>query len=257
MQVNINAGGDKAVLGSRIRQKTQEYNAFSKTCGIRAQMERVRVVGYDRSMSARVRTAMTPSSGESMIGGLNRFSALSGDLKERSRQVDMILDKYEFSHASKWSGTTNVLPKEKMSSAMGRKEWNCNITLRDDSSIKTTVHEHLHARSCSYFDPVVYANNKRIEEGAVELLAEEICRANGINYTETYQKWVSPLRSINSVAQIRETDFDFAKALIDVDLPSRYNWLRNAVDDYIATHTLSSDDLRALNISTNTMYGKE
>ena len=42
-----NAGGDKAVLGSQIRQKTQEYSAFSRACKIRPKMERVRVVGYD------------------------------------------------------------------------------------------------------------------------------------------------------------------------------------------------------------------
>ena len=31
----VNAGGDKAVLGSLIGQKTREYNAFSKACDIR------------------------------------------------------------------------------------------------------------------------------------------------------------------------------------------------------------------------------
>ena len=42
----VNAGGDKAAQGSRIRQRTQEYNAFSRACDIRAKAERRWVVGY-------------------------------------------------------------------------------------------------------------------------------------------------------------------------------------------------------------------
>lgn len=54
----VNAGGDKAVLGSLIRQKTQEYNAFSKACDIRPKLERLRVLGYDRNTAARVVSAI-------------------------------------------------------------------------------------------------------------------------------------------------------------------------------------------------------
>lgn len=53
----VNAGGDKAALGSEIRQRTQEYKAFSDACGIREKLERLHVLGYDRSTSAKVRKA--------------------------------------------------------------------------------------------------------------------------------------------------------------------------------------------------------
>ena len=49
----VNAGGDKALLGSLIRQKTQEYNAFSNACEIRPKLERLRVLGYDRSTAGK------------------------------------------------------------------------------------------------------------------------------------------------------------------------------------------------------------
>lgn len=55
----VNAGGDKAVLGSRILEKTWEYRAFSNAVNIRPKIERLRVVGYDRNMVASVRTHMT------------------------------------------------------------------------------------------------------------------------------------------------------------------------------------------------------
>ena len=43
----VNAGGDKATLGSEIRQRTREYKAFSDACGIREKLERLHVLGYD------------------------------------------------------------------------------------------------------------------------------------------------------------------------------------------------------------------
>lgn len=54
----VNAGGDKATLGSEIRQRTREYKAFSDACGIREKLERLHVLGYDRSTSARVTKSM-------------------------------------------------------------------------------------------------------------------------------------------------------------------------------------------------------
>ena len=54
----VNAGGDKATLGSEIRQRTREYKAFSDACGIREKLERLHVLGYDRSTVARVQKAV-------------------------------------------------------------------------------------------------------------------------------------------------------------------------------------------------------
>lgn len=67
----VNAGGDKATLGSEIRQRTQEYKAFSDACGIREKLERLHVLGYDRSTSAKVRGAMNLASQIKSAGGLS------------------------------------------------------------------------------------------------------------------------------------------------------------------------------------------
>lgn len=67
----VNAGGDKATLGSEIRQRTREYEAFSDACGIREKLERLHVLGYDRSTVAKVRGAMKLASQIKSAGGLS------------------------------------------------------------------------------------------------------------------------------------------------------------------------------------------
>lgn len=54
----VNAEGDKAVLGSLIRQKTREYRAFSDAVNIRPKLERLRVLSYDRETAGSVAKAM-------------------------------------------------------------------------------------------------------------------------------------------------------------------------------------------------------
>lgn len=67
----VNAGGDKATLGSEIRQRTREYKAFSDACGIREKLERLYVLGYDRSTVAKVRGSMNLASQIKSAGGLS------------------------------------------------------------------------------------------------------------------------------------------------------------------------------------------
>lgn len=67
----VNAGGDKATLGSEIRQRTREYKAFSDACGIREKLERLHVLGYDRGTVARVRGSMNLASRIKSAGGLS------------------------------------------------------------------------------------------------------------------------------------------------------------------------------------------
>lgn len=67
----VNAGGDKATLGSEIRQRTREYKAFSDACGIREKLERLHVLGYDRSAVAKVRGSMNLASQIKSAGGLS------------------------------------------------------------------------------------------------------------------------------------------------------------------------------------------
>lgn len=80
----VNAGGDKAVLGSLIWQKTREYRAFSDAVNIRPKLERLRVLGYDRGTVAKVRATVTlleksMPDGPRILAGYKR-AVRSGDI---------------------------------------------------------------------------------------------------------------------------------------------------------------------------------
>ena len=177
---------------------------------------------------------------------IKQFSNLSDDTSERSRQVGVILNDYS-SRESKWSGKTTVISVEKMPNASGRKEWSCDITLREDSGTKTAIHEHLHARSVSHFSPSAYAVWQNIEEASVELYAQEICKYAGIKYRESYKDKVLQLRIANSIMKTYDNEFAFARALFDVPMVDRYQWLRTQADKVISQGNLSAKSIEALN----------
>ena len=165
-----------------------------------------------------------PQDREGSAGGLNLFRAVSGDLKEATVQLNSLLNGYS-KRKSKWSGTVEILPKEKMSGVVGRKNWDCSICLREDASIKTIVHELLHARSASYYSSKTYMECQNIEEGTVELYAQWICERNSVQWNGSYKQNVEKLKAINRALKICEDEYDFVQQLFDIEMPSRYNWL--------------------------------
>ena len=165
-----------------------------------------------------------PQDREGSAGGLNLFRAVSGDLKEATVQLNSLLNGSS-KRKSKWSGTVEILPKEKMSGVVGRKNWDCSICLREDASIKTIVHELLHARSASYYSSKTYMECQNIEEGTVELYAQWICERNSVQWNGSYKQNVEKLKAINRALKICEDEYDFVQQLFDIEMPSRYNWL--------------------------------
>ena len=173
------------------------------------------------------------------------FVNLSDDIPEKSKQIGTILNGYT-SNGSKWSGKTIVRKVEDMPGVSGRKEWSCDISLREDSGIKSAIHEHLHARSVSYYSPMEFVAWQRAEEGAVELFAQEIAKSAGIPYRESYRETVKQLRITNSILKYAD-DMTFAKELFETPMPERYAWLRDKADSLIETDKLSSKTVEALN----------
>lgn len=216
-----------------IRQR-EEYKRFSDAAGLRMQRERAEVLGFGPKQDR---------AAESTADDV--FKNPPKDLKVLSAKVDKMLDKH-CDRNSKWSGNTVILNREQMPKANGRKEWNCDVTLRDTAEMKTVIHEHLHARSVSYYDAKTYLRHRPSEEGAVELLAREICRQNGAKFTGAYSEMVKPLEIINNILQNGDR-YHFAKQLFDIPLPERYNWLRTQADELIATGKLSKKTVRSLN----------
>lgn len=212
----------------------QEYKRFSDGVGLPVQYSRLEKAGFDwKKAKAAEAVANDP------------FKNPPKDLEKLSSKIDKVLGQYS-ERSSKWSGKTIILSRDQMPRANGRKEWNCDISLRDTAELKTVVHEHLHARSVSYFKPTDYVANRNVEEGTVELFAQEICKKNGVKYTAAYSDKVKPLHIINNI--LRNGDrFTFAKQLFDIPMTERYNWLRSQADELISTGKLSKKTIKGLN----------
>lgn len=221
---------------SKINKLTRKYKAVAEASGLRTRFEKTRVEGFK---PLRETVFMNPPK----------------DLKELSSAVDKELNHY-CSRKSKWSGNTIVRSRDEMPRAMGRKEWNCDISLRDTAGIKTAVHEHLHARSVSYYDGKVYIRNRDAEEGTVELFAQEICKKNGVSFTEAYKQSVKPLCIINNILR-NGSRYEFAKQLFDIPLPERYNWLRRQADELISTGKLKARTVDSLNAAVEFFLEKD
>lgn len=82
-----------------------------------------------------------------------------------------------------------------------------------------------------------------MEEVSVELLAREIYRNDRILYKENPNKQVDVLRRINRIAQIRESDLDFAVSLFGKKITRRYQWLKDRVDKYLLKYPEDTESL--------------
>lgn len=150
------------------------------------------------------------------------------ELVRMSREVNNYLNTLNIP-SSKWSGRTFVKDANTMATARGVKKKTCDIWLREDADTKTIIHEHLHARSSSWM--IKKLNRHRgFEEGACELLAEELCRQNNISYKPTYKGYVDPLREINRISGAHMSDYDFAIDLFNVDMDKREEWLNEIAE---------------------------
>lgn len=92
----VNAGGDKAVLGSQIIQKTKEYRSFSWATNIRPKLERLSVLGYDKSTAASVSAAYR-----------NSF-AIARSLGAKAKNYDVLLPSGEYVRFTEGERVTKV-----------------------------------------------------------------------------------------------------------------------------------------------------
>lgn len=147
----------------------------------------------------------------------------SKELIENSRAVNKLLNEMGLPK-SKWSGKTFIKSSEQLPKAKGVKKSSCDIWLREDAETKTIIHEHLHARSSSWFEKKL-RKYRSFEEGSCELLAEEICKQYNISYKPTYAKYVDPLRAFRKMHGEFDSDYDFSVELFKIDMDKREEWL--------------------------------
>lgn len=158
----------------------------------------------------------------------NKGLSLNG-IKERNRVAHDITGKYT-TRKSKWSG--NIIEDDKKCKKeriSGRKEWSCDILLSSKCQDRTIIHEHLHARSGSYLNPISIIKYKNIEEASVEFLAREICKVEGIAFKPNKNHKVEYLYELNRELGICDSDLDFATVLFAKSIKTRYNWLNDQV----------------------------
>ena len=162
------------------------------------------------------------------------LGSLSDNAEEASLQVNNFLNTLGLPE-SKWSGKTLIKKIGEMKAA-GKKKRSCDIWIRENATIKNIIHEHLHARSISR-TPDVYGKHHRIEEAVVELLAEEICKQNGIEFEATYKRRTNALKKVADLLE-KESYFDFSKELMFVDVADRQAWIEEAIKEYKKKHKI-------------------
>ena len=142
-----------------------------------------------------------------------------------------------------WKGIVNILTSDEMKDVPARKEWDCSISVNEKTTLKNCIHEQLHARSGSKAGEDLFRIFRPLEEGTVELFTQEICKDRKISYSRSYKKYVKPLRIIQSMCNICQTDLEFAKILFEKPLNQRYNFLKEYVDAYLnGNHRLSNKE---------------
>lgn len=240
-------GEDATDVKAKIRLKTKEYNSFCDICEVRQKPERLRVESGTTDLTKtqawkayqKARQEAVPQRG--IISGIRNIKSQK-ELKALAGEINLELDEI-CEKKSKWSGQVRIDGKM---GEMGRKEWSCDVTLSPDADYGTVLHELLHSRSISYYDARTYLEHRQMEEGSVELLTAEICRAKKIQCEVFYFDQVKALRRINRRAKMYTDDYEYARSLFNVDVPERVQWLVQRMNEQYTKGVITATELDGL-----------
>ena len=174
-------------------------------------------------------------------------------------QTEEIASKH-ISTPSKWSGNMIVddkgIQNPDGTTVNYGKMWSCDILTKHETSPAIILHEQIHARSISYCDSSIYNAYRNIEEAAVQLMTEEICKAEGIEIISSkYDEMLDSLRTINDRIGICNSTYDFAKKLIEMPVPKRLDWLSGKMYDTLSHDvTATVEEYQKLSDMLNTLY---
>lgn len=165
---------------------------------------------------------------ESSITESDSFREYSDEeINSIARQTEVMASKH-ITTPSKWSG--KMVIGEGVKDDSGRivqygKLWNCDIVTKHETAPGIILHEQIHARSASYHDRRLYSEYQNIEEASVQFMVQEISKIEGIEIINScYDEKVDILREFGKRIGYR-SDYDFAKELIEIDMPERIDWL--------------------------------
>lgn len=143
------------------------------------------------------------------------------EIESMARQTEEIAAKH-IAVPSKWSGKIVV---DDDSDIIG-KLWNCDIQTRHETAPHMLLHEQIHARSISYYKENTYKKYRNIEEASVQFMTQEISMKEGIEIIDSfYDDNADVLRMLGRKLGNFNTDYDFAKTLIEISVTERLVWL--------------------------------
>ncbi len=221
-------------LTYRLREQNQKYKQFCTDNGLQTQADRIKVAGFKRAQAAKTNGRATAQSNSVKVPMEKAKSTgytkrTEEEFEQAARQIRDEIKQYS-DRPSKWSGKILVYDTPLIDNeAIGRKEWSCDISVVNTADDGVIWHEMLHSCSVSHYDENVYFQNEAIEEASVEFLKQQICKEMEITSADSYVDQVPILQMINAKFEYG-TDMDFARALFNVPLPERYQWLEDKVD---------------------------
>lgn len=157
------------------------------------------------------------------------------EIEEIAQQTEDIISTH-ISVPSMWSGKI-VVNDEGIRNSDGHvtyygKPWNCDILTKHKTAPSMIMHEQIHARSISHYGQDVFILYSEVEEASVQFMTEEICKKAGIEIIESdYYSLVDSLKQIGRYIGIHDTDYDFAKFIIEMPVVERLGWISGHLYD--------------------------
>lgn len=150
------------------------------------------------------------------------------EIESIAEQTEKIVGKH-VSRPSKWSGNI-VIDNDHYPGKL----WGCDIRTPNKTAPHMLLHEQLHARSISYYKgrEYIYSQYQHIEEATVQYMAQEISMAEGLEIIGSlYDDMTNALREIRKRTLLFDTDYEFAKFLIEMPVSDRLDWIGAGIYD--------------------------
>ena len=167
------------------------------------------------------------------------------ELYDMANKAKELADKYVPEIESKWSGKLVIDDVKKEYGKL----WSCDIQTDSYAEQDIFLHEILHSKSISYYDKLTFLKYEKIEDASVQLLVQEICKKENLDYvTSYYDEMCNDLRNINRIAKLYDDDYDLAVELFKIPVVNRTTWLYNKI---LSSLRNKSVDVRLMAIISN------
>lgn len=242
---NLQMNYDKTA--KKLERQTDAYNQFCDENNLTRDYNRMQTARFDRDQAYKATRGAKRYTNSSKLptskGNVSNKKRTYTQLQNATQKLYEDIPKYS-ERKSVWSGKV-IVDNEKCDSinANGAKEWNCDILLRDTVDDGHILHELLHSSSISLYTADDYIKYCKMEEGAVELYTQEICKLKQITHENAYDEYVSILRNVNKKMQFASSDYEFARMLYNLEPSKRFAWFRDNALKWMNTNQVGISDV--------------